>query len=79
MDRGSNQEDPWPKSNCKLNNNNNQKDLGQKHIKVSQFQQIKIPFQSLFLMKLKIGLKYEYSNDIESFLFFHIQFQIMML
>ncbi len=38
----------------------------QKHIRVSQFQHIRIPFQSTFLMQLKIGLKYEYLDDIEN-------------
>jgi hypothetical protein len=51
--------------------------VGQKHTRVSQFQQI--PFQSPFLVQLKIGLKYEYLDDIENNIFFHFQFQIMIL
>jgi hypothetical protein len=30
-------------------------------------------------MRLKIGLKYEYLDDIEKKISFHFQFQIMML
>jgi hypothetical protein len=53
--------------------------LGQKHTRVSQFQHIRVIFQSPFLVSLKTGLKYEYLNDIENNIFFHFQFQIMML
>ncbi len=42
---------------------------GQKHIKVSQFWQIRIPFQSVFSMYLKIGFKYEYLDYIENNIF----------
>ncbi len=52
---------------------------GQKHIKVSQFWQIKVPYQSPFLVQLKTSLKYEYLYDTENNIFFHFQFQIMML
>ncbi len=36
-------------------------------------------FGYIFTTKLKIGLKYEYFDDIESNIFFHFHFQIMML
>ncbi len=36
-------------------------------------------FKVLFLMQLQIGLKYEYLDDIENNIFFHFQFEIMML
>jgi hypothetical protein len=51
--------------------------MGQKHIKVSQFWQIRVPFQNPFLMELKTSFKYEYLDDIDFFFLF--QFQIMML
>jgi hypothetical protein len=52
---------------------------GWKHIRVAKFRWIKIPFQNPFLGYLKIRLKYEYLDYIESNIFFHFQFQIMML
>ncbi len=52
---------------------------GRKHTSVSQFWWIRVPFKSFFQVLLKIGLKHEYLNDIESNIFFHFQFQIMML
>jgi hypothetical protein len=38
---------------------------GGKHIMESQFWQIRVPFQSPFLMYFKTSLKYEYLNDIK--------------
>lgn len=54
--------------------------VGENTLRLWQFQHIWIPFQSLFFVWLKIGLKYECLDDIESnFFFFHFQFQIMMI
>jgi hypothetical protein len=53
--------------------------MGWKYTRVVKFQQIKIHFQSPFYVQLKISLKYEYLDYIESNIFFHFQFQDMML
>jgi hypothetical protein len=53
--------------------------FGQNHNRVSQIWRIKVSFQNPFLVKLKTSFKYEYLDDIESSIFFHFQFQIMML